>query len=178
MAHIPSGYEGRGLAPLPLLGMGKVRNTWGLPKHPGHLLPFATDRISIFDFVLPAWVEQKGAILTAMNVFWRQFFRENFAHDLVAFGAGIEARNFKVNLAGTKLVLDGSLNVWTAPDGVGVSAEAGAQTNVLGKLWKPLGKLYLGATATAKTDGYVMAQPLDAGVSGAATLSYIPDASE
>lgn len=90
MAKIPPGYEGRELAGLTLSGRGKVRNTWALPDHPDNLLPVATDRISIFDFVLPAWVRQKGAILTAMNVFWRQHFGDNFKHDLVAFGAGID----------------------------------------------------------------------------------------
>jgi len=90
MAKIPPGYEGRELTKLILSRRGKVRNTWTLPKHRGKLLPFATDRISIFDFVLPALVRQKGAVLTAMNVFWRQFFSGIFEHDLVAFGAGID----------------------------------------------------------------------------------------
>jgi|GEM_PF-2278412 len=95
--------------------------------------------------------------------------------DKNAFGAGVAARNIQLNLRGTDVVLDGSVNVWKAPDGMGVSAEAGVQTNILGRLWKPLERFYLGGSVTAKTDGYVMAQPIEAGVSGAATLSYISE---
>lgn len=35
---------------------GKVRDTWALPEYPQVLLQVATDRISIFDFVLNALV--------------------------------------------------------------------------------------------------------------------------
>ncbi|HBD04967.1 TPA: hypothetical protein DCZ32_00750, partial [Candidatus Uhrbacteria bacterium] len=39
---------------LQLLRQGKVRDTYSLPDHPGHLLVVATDRVSIFDHVLAA----------------------------------------------------------------------------------------------------------------------------
>ena len=90
MAVIPNGFEGQMPKGLELLNMGKVRNTFVLPDHPDKLLMVATDRISIYDFVLPAFVGQKGAILTAMNVFWRQFYGDQFRHDLVAHGAAID----------------------------------------------------------------------------------------
>jgi phosphoribosylaminoimidazole-succinocarboxamide synthase len=46
---------------------GKVRNTFKLPSV--GLLPVATDRISIFDFVLNATVPRKGEYLTAITHF-------------------------------------------------------------------------------------------------------------
>lgn len=47
---------------------GKVRDTYELT--PDLLLFLATDRLSIFDFVLPALVPRKGEILTALTHFW------------------------------------------------------------------------------------------------------------
>lgn len=73
---------------LPGLGkphQGKVRDTYELPGYPGLLLVVASDRISVFDFVLNALVPYKGEILTALNIFWRLKF-EHYKHDLVAFG--------------------------------------------------------------------------------------------
>ena len=55
---------------LHLRSRGKVRNTYELPGHPDKLLVVASDRISIFDFVLNALVPDKGAVLTAMTVMW------------------------------------------------------------------------------------------------------------
>ena len=43
-------------AHLPLLNRGKVRDTWALPGHPEALLAVTTDRLSAYDFVLPARV--------------------------------------------------------------------------------------------------------------------------
>ncbi|MDB5237872.1 MAG: Phosphoribosylaminoimidazole-succinocarboxamide synthase [Candidatus Kaiserbacteria bacterium] len=53
---------------LPLLGRGKVRDSYGLTV--GKRLIYCTDGISIFDFVLNAVVPQKGTILMAMTHFW------------------------------------------------------------------------------------------------------------
>ena len=44
---------------------GKVRDTYSLSG--GNLLMCATDRLSIFDFVLPDLVPQKGEYLTALT---------------------------------------------------------------------------------------------------------------
>jgi len=90
MAKIPNLVKGNPLPGLSLLSQGKVRDTYGLPDYPDNLLPVASDRISIFDHVLAALVEGKGAILTAMNVFWRAEVLKGFEHDLVAFGTGID----------------------------------------------------------------------------------------
>lgn len=93
MAIIP--YEARRefILTLAPISRGKVRDTYELPKHPNLLLVVATDRISIFDFVLNAEVKDKGYILTAFNIFWRKFISENLSHvrhDLVAYGSQID----------------------------------------------------------------------------------------
>ncbi|TAK05620.1 phosphoribosylaminoimidazolesuccinocarboxamide synthase [Patescibacteria group bacterium] len=91
MTKIPDGLIKEPLAGLELVRRGKVRDTYTLPD-PSKLLVVASDRISIFDFVLNALVPQKGAVLTAMNRFWRtEVMREQFAHDLVASGSAIDA---------------------------------------------------------------------------------------
>jgi phosphoribosylaminoimidazole-succinocarboxamide synthase len=53
--------------PLPLLKRGKVRDIYELGPN---LLIVATDRISVFDAVLPTAIPQKGKILTALSEFW------------------------------------------------------------------------------------------------------------
>lgn len=55
------------------ISQGKVRDTWSLEKLLGHndyLLVVATDRISIFDYVLNALIPKKGEVLTALTHFW------------------------------------------------------------------------------------------------------------
>lgn len=74
-----------------LLCQGKVRDTYLLPDHPEALLVVASDRISIFDFVLNLLIPLKGEILNALNIFWRLKFGDEFKHDLLAYGAGIDA---------------------------------------------------------------------------------------
>jgi phosphoribosylaminoimidazole-succinocarboxamide synthase len=53
--------------PLPLLKRGKVRDIYELDNN---LLIVATDRISVFDVVLPTTIPGKGKILTALSEFW------------------------------------------------------------------------------------------------------------
>jgi len=69
---------------------GKVRNTYELPDHPDLLFQLVTNRISIFDFVLPALVRSKGEVLTAMTIFWLTKVLKDFPHHLVAFGSNID----------------------------------------------------------------------------------------
>ena len=47
---------------------GKVRDLWTTPN--GNLLVVATDRISAFDWILPTPIPDKGAILTAISMWW------------------------------------------------------------------------------------------------------------
>lgn len=47
---------------------GKVRDLWTTPD--GRLLVVATDRISAYDWILPTPIPDKGAILTALSMWW------------------------------------------------------------------------------------------------------------
>jgi phosphoribosylaminoimidazole-succinocarboxamide synthase len=77
-------------AGLTRIHQGKVRDTWALPDHSDLLLQVATNRISIFDFVLNAQVPRKGEVLTAMTVFWLTQVVQSFRNHLVSFGSGID----------------------------------------------------------------------------------------
>ena len=56
------------LASLKLLARGKVRDIYDVDAE--RLLIVATDRLSVFDVVLPDLIPGKGAILTAISNFW------------------------------------------------------------------------------------------------------------
>jgi phosphoribosylaminoimidazole-succinocarboxamide synthase len=47
------------------------------------LLVVATDRISAFDVVLPSAIPYKGAVLTALSLFWFEFLRETVSTHLI-----------------------------------------------------------------------------------------------
>jgi len=57
---LPDGYEH--------IHTGKVRDLWTMPN--GNLLVVATDRISAYDWILPTQIPDKGAILTALSMWW------------------------------------------------------------------------------------------------------------
>ncbi len=67
---------------LNLVSRGKVRDTWKLNKN--ELLVVATDRISIFDFVLNTLVPHKGEVLTALTHFWANGVLSEFHHHLIS----------------------------------------------------------------------------------------------
>ncbi|HVE92536.1 MAG TPA: phosphoribosylaminoimidazolesuccinocarboxamide synthase [Actinomycetota bacterium] len=52
---------------LPHVASGKVREIFDAGEH---LLMVATDRVSVFDVVLPTPIPEKGAVLTGLSVFW------------------------------------------------------------------------------------------------------------
>ena len=58
--ELPGGYEH--------IHTGKVRDLWTMPN--GNLLVVATDRISAYDWILPTPIPDKGAILTAISMWW------------------------------------------------------------------------------------------------------------
>lgn len=69
---------------------GKVRETFAVPGFPQLLFIVCTDRISIFDIVLNAFVALKGAVLNAMTIFWIiEVFKDKPTH-LVAFGKDMD----------------------------------------------------------------------------------------
>lgn len=69
---------------------GKVRDTYTLPDHPDLLLVVASDRLSIYDFVLNCLVPQKGEVLTALTVFWLKWVFNHMDHHLVAYGRMVD----------------------------------------------------------------------------------------
>jgi phosphoribosylaminoimidazole-succinocarboxamide synthase len=60
------------------LHSGKVRDLYELTEgpHAGELLMVASDRISIFDFVLDTTIPDKGALLTRMSLWWFEQLRD------------------------------------------------------------------------------------------------------
>ncbi len=76
---------------LQLRGRGKVRDTYDLEGHPDLMLVVASDRVSIFDFVIDALIGDKGAILNAMSHFWTTGILQNICPtDFVAAGAKVD----------------------------------------------------------------------------------------
>lgn len=75
---------------LTCISRGKVRDTYRLNDQ--ELLVIASDRISIFDFVLKNSIPKKGEVLTALTHFWLTKVLSEFQHHLVA---GNTALNLK-----------------------------------------------------------------------------------
>lgn len=115
-----------------------------------------------------------GLPFTISDVLIDPYIRTTANYDDNAFGAGVEARNIKLSLAKTEVLLDGNVHVWKNAQAFGISAGAGLYTNVIGNLWQPLDSLYLGTNMEVKTQGYVMSQPMEPGISWSAGLAYIP----
>ncbi len=91
MAHIPSAVLNRQVLPdgLQMVNQGKVRNTFALLDQ--HILPVATDRCSVFDFVLNTEIPDKGYVLTGLNHFWTTHLSPyGVATDFVAAGSQID----------------------------------------------------------------------------------------
>lgn len=91
MAHIPKSIlEQCPVIPgLYLRNRGKVRDSYSLPACGDKMLVVASNRISVFDFVLNALIPLKGEILTAMNHFWISLIGEICQTDFIATGGGI-----------------------------------------------------------------------------------------
>ncbi len=89
-ADLPLQVRREHVTGLELISGGKVRDTYRIPGHPELILPVTTDRVSVFDFVLPAKVPQKGEILAAINAFWALQLAEMSHQDIVYFGSAID----------------------------------------------------------------------------------------
>ncbi len=72
--------------PLPLVASGKVRDVYEVDDD--HLLLVASDRLSAYDVVLPTSVPDKGAVLTALSVWWFEQLRDLVPHHLVTARTG------------------------------------------------------------------------------------------
>ena len=64
------------------LHSGKVRDLYELPG--GELLMVASDRISIFDFVLDTVIPDKGEILTRMSLWWFDQLSDLVPHHVIS----------------------------------------------------------------------------------------------
>jgi phosphoribosylaminoimidazole-succinocarboxamide synthase len=73
------GAEGTGL---PLLHSGKVRDVYDLGG--GELLLVASDRVSVYDWVLPTSIPEKGAVLTQLSLWWFEHLADLVPHHVVS----------------------------------------------------------------------------------------------
>jgi phosphoribosylaminoimidazole-succinocarboxamide synthase len=69
---------------IPLLARGKVRDIYDLGDR---LLIVATDRISVFDVVMPNGIPDKGRVLTTMSLFWFDLTKDVVENHLIAADA-------------------------------------------------------------------------------------------
>ncbi|MFA6410641.1 MAG: phosphoribosylaminoimidazolesuccinocarboxamide synthase, partial [Candidatus Buchananbacteria bacterium] len=72
------------------LTIGKVRHTYDIKGRPDLMLCVASDRMSIFDFILNMLVGCKGAVLTALTIEWLLNVFADVPNHLVAYGAAID----------------------------------------------------------------------------------------
>ena len=93
MATIPKGVTnsdamGRLLAlGYALLYQGKVGELYDVPGKPDQLLMVRSDRLSIFDFVLPCFVQRKGVVLVALTHYWLTQVFTDVPNHLLAWGS-------------------------------------------------------------------------------------------
>ncbi len=79
------------------LGSGKVREIFQLDAE--RLLLVASDRISVFDVILPTEIPDKGRVLTGLSAFWFARTRELVGNHLLALrpdGRSTEARKLEM----------------------------------------------------------------------------------
>src|SRR4030088_614401 len=69
-------------AALPLFGRGKVREMYEIDAL--RLLMVASDRVSAFDVVMDEPIPGKGAVLTALSVFWFRLTRDVVPNHLLS----------------------------------------------------------------------------------------------
>jgi phosphoribosylaminoimidazole-succinocarboxamide synthase len=79
------------------LGSGKVRELYALDEE--RLLLVASDRISVFDVILPTEVPDKGRVLTGLSAFWFARTRELVPNHLLAVredGRSLECKRLEM----------------------------------------------------------------------------------
>lgn len=91
-----------------LFRRGKVRDVYAVGDK---LLIVATDRISAFDVVLPSAIPCKGAVLTALSIFWFEFLKDvvrnhlitadvnRYPHGIAAYRDSLRGRSMLVKRA-------------------------------------------------------------------------------
>jgi phosphoribosylaminoimidazole-succinocarboxamide synthase len=88
------------LADLKLHGSGKVREIY---EDGDELIMVASDRISVYDVILPTEIPDKGKVLTQMSLFWFELTREIVPNHLIsenvppeAAGRGMRVRKLEM----------------------------------------------------------------------------------
>src|SRR5919108_3292659 len=79
------------------VGSGKVRELYALDDE--RLLLVASDRISVFDVVLPTEIPDKGRVLTALSAFWFERTRDVVPNHLLEVredGRAMECRRLEM----------------------------------------------------------------------------------
>src|SRR5881409_2014791 len=79
------------------VGSGKVRELYALDEE--RLLLVASDRISVFDVILPTEIPDKGRVLTGLSAFWFARTRHICDNHLLALrddGRSIECRRLEM----------------------------------------------------------------------------------
>lgn len=84
----------------PLFSRGKVRDVYDLGDK---LLIIATDRISVFDYVLPTPIPEKGKILTEISVFWFNYLKRFVNNHLIS--SDVRAIVLDDNLTGRTMLV-------------------------------------------------------------------------
>ncbi len=113
--------------PLRRFARGKVRDVYDLGDK---LLMVATDRISAFDYVLPAGIPHKGAVLTGLSVYWFDRMAGIVGNHLVSS----DASKYPEGLSGYAGILKGrSMLVWKAKR---IDIECVVRGYISGSAWK------------------------------------------
>ncbi|MEK7775161.1 MAG: phosphoribosylaminoimidazolesuccinocarboxamide synthase [Candidatus Zixiibacteriota bacterium] len=113
----------------PLMTRGKVRDVYDL----GDSLLFVTsDRISAFDVVMPNGIPGKGAILTAMSLFWFKFLSDVVPNHLIT--ANVDEypqplRKYRDQLEGRSMIVVKAQRI---------ECECIVRGYISGSLWKEL----------------------------------------
>ena len=113
----------------PLMRRGKVRDIYDLGDS---LLFIASDRLSVFDVVMPNGIPGKGRLLTQMSLFWFDFLRNVVDNHLVT----AEVDEYPVPLRGYRDMLDGRSMIVTKAQRVDV--ECIVRGYISGSMWKEL----------------------------------------
>lgn len=90
---------------VPLYARGKVRDVYNAGDY---LVIVATDRLSAFDYVLPAPIPDKGRVLTALTIFWLDLLRDVVPNHFVSADVSdypVEFRPFRDQLEGRSMLV-------------------------------------------------------------------------
>jgi len=113
--------------PLKAFTLGKVRDVYDLGPE---LLMVATDRISAFDYILPAGIPYKGRVLTGLSVYWFDHTRDIVQNHLITS----DVKKYPPELAPYAKMLEGrSMRVRKAKR---IDIECVVRGYISGSAWK------------------------------------------